>query len=431
MNSQFDIICEGNLLLDEEIANKPITVGWGKEETQFQGLQGKKNIDFSRENFDLKLDEKIALKQEVHVSWREDSEFFALLFSYTENTKVLKIYNKQGILQHVSEKIIYLGDSLSWRPSGNWLAIPIIDANKYIIGLYEKNCLRHVDIVLPFGKDEENVKYLSWSFDSDILLVETIHLTTNKTTIYLFTMSNYKWSIKQTLKFDTSNIKVAWDPSPDKPKTLHVFLNDGTHLTYCWINKTHSSMSGIVALIDGKCLYLTDLKNTVTPPPMYTCKINLGNYINFASFSLDPFESDIFIVDAENQIHHFECIFSNFNDSRYLVGARETKTYQLSTRHIYPLGMNHFLFINKKSTCFVDHNAIIMATLDEKNIEYNHSFLVKNGNVNCLKYTPKRIVFTLTNGQIFEINEKQEVVEVSFHPFKQTLYFYFYISFSH
>ena len=55
------------------------------------------------------------------VSWRGDGEYF-VTSSVEDHVRKLRVWNRHGVLQAVSERVDALEHSLAWRPSGNWIA---------------------------------------------------------------------------------------------------------------------------------------------------------------------------------------------------------------------------------------------------------------------------------------------------------------------
>lgn len=155
MNSMYDPIFEG--LLDEQCfgVNEFVTVGWGKKETQFHGTEGK---EAAKKTTDVGVSLNVEqIDRSISIVWRGDCEYFAVSF-VGENGRMFKVFDKEGALQFTSEKCSGLEAPIFWRPSGSWIAIPQILPNKYAIALFEKNGLRHREIILPFKANE--VRYM-------------------------------------------------------------------------------------------------------------------------------------------------------------------------------------------------------------------------------------------------------------------------------
>lgn len=227
MNVVYEPISESNLLDDHFGEGEFINVGWGRKETQFHGTEGKAAA--KKKPDEILVEDVNALDQRVSIVWRGDDELFAV--SYVTNIgRMFKVFDKEGVLKFTSEKCAGLEAPIAWRPSGSWIAVPHILPNKYTIALFEKNGLRHREIVLPFKQDEEKVAKLLWSSDSEILAVYTECGATS--TVYLYTICNYHWYQKQTLKFDGKLSALMWDGNHSEGKTLHIVEENQRYSVY-------------------------------------------------------------------------------------------------------------------------------------------------------------------------------------------------------
>lgn len=170
--------------------------------------------------------------------------------------RTFKVYDSEGKLNHTAEKSANLKDSVVWRPTGNWIAVPQQFPNKSTIALFEKNGLRHRELVLPFDLQEEPVVQLRWSEDSDILAIRTCAKEEQR--VYLYTIGNYHWYLKQVLIFEQADplALLHWDTRCGAEHTLHVLKESGKHLVYRWAFAVDRNNS-IVGVIDGKRLLLT------------------------------------------------------------------------------------------------------------------------------------------------------------------------------
>ena len=232
--------------------------------------------------------------------------------------RTFKVFDKEGRLQFLGEKQPQLRPSIAWRPSGNWIAVPQRLPNKSCIALFEKNGLRHRELVLPFDLLEEPVESIKWSSDSEILSIKT---TLNK--LYLYTIGNYHWYLKQVLEFSTSdNINyLQWDNRLGEEKTLHILFESGKYFVYKWqwaIDRFNRS--GLVFVIDGKRLLLTDFSKAVIPPPMSAQELKLEGEAFIISIGLQGVQDDLqlFIYDSKHNIHLYRS---------------KTKTPLLFTKH--------------------------------------------------------------------------------------------------
>lgn len=231
MYSTFDVLQE-NSLSQHPQEDQFMSVGWGKKETQFHGSEGKEAARKKEEFITCNPED---LDKSVCVTWRGDGELFAVSFVGATG-RMFQVFNKEGIWLYTSEKCSILEPTFVWRVSGNWIAKPQIYPDRYVITLFEKNGLRHQEIPLPFTKADETVVNLSWSIDSEVLLIETRKMQEsegdqNIHCLYLYTICNYHWYLKQFLKF-SRKISYKWSLNYVDPKMLHLMDQDGNFFTY-------------------------------------------------------------------------------------------------------------------------------------------------------------------------------------------------------
>jgi elongator complex protein 1 len=134
----------------------------------------------------------------TRISWRGDGALFVVSVvspaaGATLRRRVLRVYNRDGVLQTSGEPVPGLEHPLSWRPSGNL----IVGAQRFgtfsgggkgregrhDIVFFEKNGLRHGEFALRHGtpgvgpsdaKERRwgyRVKEVCWSADSNVLSV--------------------------------------------------------------------------------------------------------------------------------------------------------------------------------------------------------------------------------------------------------------------
>lgn len=221
LDSGYQTLAETLMVEDDFGDEEFVNVGWGKKETQFHGSAGKHSRVAVVTGVPITDDPA----KDCAISWRGDGAYFVVILTNYENQRLFKVFDKEGALKFTSEPCHGLDGPVSWRPSGLWIAVPQLLADeKYCIALFERNGLRHRELILPFKRTEERVTALEWSLDSEVLMVVTKSATKNMHKIYLYTINNYHWYLKQTLQFETEIAHVKWDLLPANGKTLHVFL---------------------------------------------------------------------------------------------------------------------------------------------------------------------------------------------------------------
>lgn len=97
----FEVLNNFNITEISLAENKLVNVGWGKKETQFHGSEGKdkravKEVIGDGDNAD----------DSIKVCWRSDGLLFAIgYFNKVTNLRSIKIFNRDGVLQYISEAL--------------------------------------------------------------------------------------------------------------------------------------------------------------------------------------------------------------------------------------------------------------------------------------------------------------------------------------
>jgi len=138
MTKDFDVITEYPINVDEAGEAAGISLGWGRKETQFHGSEGKssaqKKVDtsvFTLSDYDDDL--------KPRVSWCGDGNMFCCsIIDQNKGLRIIRVYNREGILQNTSEPIDKLEHTLAWRPIGNLIASSQRFSNKHNIIFFEK-----------------------------------------------------------------------------------------------------------------------------------------------------------------------------------------------------------------------------------------------------------------------------------------------------
>ncbi|KAG2176226.1 hypothetical protein INT43_005460, partial [Umbelopsis isabellina] len=214
MTRDFDTITEFPIDTEEEGEGVSHSVGWGKKETQFHGSEGKaaaqRKSDVDKYTTSLDDDEQ------PRVSWRGDGSYFVVSsIDISKGSRVMRVYNREGVLQNTSEPVDKLEHGLSWRPSGNLIASSQRLPHRHDIVFFEKNGLRHGEFTLR-ESDQHKVIELLWNSDSTILAV---WLQVKR--VQLWTTNNYHWYLKQHLTFEEDIIGFNWDV--EQPFTAHIW----------------------------------------------------------------------------------------------------------------------------------------------------------------------------------------------------------------
>lgn len=299
----FDPICEKHLNPDDiNVADsKHVSVGWGKEETQFKG-KGFKALEREREalkyaGLDLKEDspmrdptvaelERGTLSQfdngSCSISWRGDCEYFAVttiedvVASESYSRRVIRVFSREGGLDSVSEAVDGLEHTLAWRPSGSLIAstqrFTDSDGDEVLnVAFYERNGLRHGEFNTRLDPTEEQIVNIEWSANSDVMAFHTNNC------VRVWSTKNYHWYLKQEIFVNDQNPdnEVSYIKfHPEKP--LHLMVGttlDGVYM-FNFAYKIASGPTvatmdvGMTAVIDGQNLKITPLAIANVPPPI-------------------------------------------------------------------------------------------------------------------------------------------------------------------
>jgi len=196
MSRDFDVITETETSPDDLKLSKHVSVGWGKKETQFQG-KGAKAKGLRDPTIPEKVDEGARSSRDdgsCSISWRGDGAYVAINYLQEGVRRVIRVYNRDGELDSVSEPVDGLEGSLSWRPEGNLMAGIQRLIDRVDVVFFERNGLRHGQFSLRAPNDTPDALdelSLEWNTDSTILAV------TMKDRIQLWITGNYHWYLKQ------------------------------------------------------------------------------------------------------------------------------------------------------------------------------------------------------------------------------------------
>ncbi|CAH1762567.1 10141_t:CDS:10, partial [Entrophospora sp. SA101] len=274
MTKDFDVITEYPINVDEAGEAAGISLGWGRKETQFHGSEGKssaqKKVDtsgFTLSDYDDDL--------KPRVSWCGDGNMFCCsIIDQNKGLRIIRVYNREGILQNTSEPIDKLEHTLAWRPIGNLIASSQRFSNKHNIIFFEKNGLRHGEFSLR-EKSNHKIIEISWNCDS----------------IQLWNMNNFHWYLKQ---------EILCSPEEHITENYH-------RIDFVWdifySNFISEKNMSPIAVIDGATIKLTPFKIMNVPPPMSAFSVGLTNNATFISFlSSNDGSNDFLVLQADQNI---------------------------------------------------------------------------------------------------------------------------------
>lgn len=306
LSRQLDPISEKQLdPADIKISDaKHVSVGWGKEETQFKG-KGAKALERERDalmhaGLDLKEDTElhdptVAATQRgilsafddglAKISWRGDSEFFAVTTSENvevESTgesyprRVIRVFSRDGELDSVSEAVDGIEHNLAWRPMGSLIASTQrtrdSDGDEVLnVAFFERNGLRHGEFNSRLDPASEAILDIQWSTNSDALALRM------EDRIQVWTTKNYHWYLKHEMfvnQQDREN-KVSFIKfHPEDALKLMVGTTNGSlHILSFAYQIARGPMTaengqGMVMVVDGSEIKMTPLAVANVPPPI-------------------------------------------------------------------------------------------------------------------------------------------------------------------
>ncbi|CAG8446071.1 15447_t:CDS:10 [Acaulospora morrowiae] len=336
MTKDFDVITEFPINVEELGEAVSISVGWGKKETQFHGSEGKlaaqRIIDVS--NFTLSEDDDT----KTRVSWCGDGSMFCCsAIDSNRELRVIRVYNREGVLQSTSEPVDGLGHILSWRyvhtlvllpapgsiitglhtlitlPAGNLIASSQKFSDKQEIIFFEKNGLRHGEFTLRETLKHKIIEIL-WNCDSTVLAVwlERGSLETEKSScVQLWNANNYHWYLKQEILMKTDDFITSFSWDPETALRLYLTTQRKCHrLDFAWDNLYSNLIdkknAAAVAVVDGSSVCLTPFRTMNVPPPMFAFSLRLDSPVSHVSFSPNNGGNDFAVLQANQDIAFFD-----------------------------------------------------------------------------------------------------------------------------
>ncbi|KAL2136655.1 hypothetical protein VTI74DRAFT_2387 [Chaetomium olivicolor] len=295
MSRSFDVIAEVGLSEDDLKLSKHVSVGWGKKETQFQG-RGAKAKALRDPTIPEKVDEGTLSPNDdkrCSISWRGDGAYVAINYLQEGVRRVIRVYNRDGELDSVSEPVDGLEGSLSWRPEGNLIAGIQRLPNRVDVAFFERNGLRHGQFTLlapAIAPDVLGDIALEWNSDSTVLAVIL------KDRVQLWTVGNYHWYLKQEILCGQPGGATARRPlfswHAEKPLLLAAATAGKVRVDEYALAVARGPTSaphdhGAVAVIDGHIVKFTPFRTANAPPPMAMYELEVESPVIDIAFATD------------------------------------------------------------------------------------------------------------------------------------------------
>lgn len=216
--------------------------------------------------------------------------------------------------------------------------------------------------------------------------------------INLYTMNNFKWYLKQSLKFGTHVITMDFSDEVKNMFILRVFTT--SHILKYTFRKLYHACNRVMAccaVIEGSTLLLTNFLKGTFSPPLYTEKIMVENPINFMTFNsrLQSF----LLIDSCYKAY----FYSYSNDNIILVHSVNIGDFSIKI----PLQLSHFVWYKEHILlcchfgilCTINYSSsrsiLIPVIVQEKQDEVLKTLMVSEDKLTLIKQTEKTI--TLDN----------------------------------
>ncbi|XP_022162611.1 elongator complex protein 1 [Myzus persicae] len=392
----FESLTDFNIVGVELSEKLLVNVGWGKKETQFHGSEGKakrivKEVVGDGDHSD----------DSINICWRSDSLLFAIGFlDKGSNLRSIKIFNREGILQYISEPLSGVEAVLSWKTTKELISFSQHINDKYFISFLEKNGLKHGDFEIP---STISVKQLLWNHDSSILCIQCADSNSN----YLLFLSctNYAWQIKKWMTIENNIITAKWLLD----NSLQLITDNGSYYTLYWTETLCTSSPGTldwVAVIDNSSVLLTPFKQVIIPPPMFDVKLNLDSPVDsvlYMPHNQSKNGNDVCIVTSDQTVH-----FYHYTEESYV---KSKAIYRVSNMSGI---LNHWFWLNENTVVFslsdvgnIHHMCVAKIDDDFKHITKH---VVELPVVTILNHT-KGALIQLSNGQLLLWNEEMDTLD--------------------
>lgn len=312
----FEPITERLLNPNDIKVSKHVSVGWGKAETQFRG-KGARALERERSaikhaGMDLKEDSQLRdpTVQDVQpgttsdfddntckISWRGDCEYFSVstkekvMIESSDETydrRVIRVFNREGELDSVSEPLNGIEQNLAWKPQGSVIGTTqrCIDADGDAvlnILFYERNGLKRHEFNTRLDPSSEFIQDLQWSSDSVILAFQLFDR------VQIWTCKNYHWYLKEEIfvnQSDSLNSVSFIKFHPEKPLRLMIGTLRTGILIIDFAYKVVSGPTllgsdiGMTLVTDGSLVKSTPFGVANVPPPASLRELETGFNIN-------------------------------------------------------------------------------------------------------------------------------------------------------
>uniref|UniRef100_A0A8R1TX78 Elongator complex protein 1 n=1 Tax=Onchocerca volvulus TaxID=6282 RepID=A0A8R1TX78_ONCVO len=272
---QFDILNEQPLKSSRSGREELMTVGWGSKETQFQGIAGRKQLrKIDSEQQPTTVSE--CDQRRILLAWNGDANYVVISFVDNEtDSRRFCVFDHEGELISHLQQISNVEETLTYRPTGNLIAVSRCDGDKREIVFYERNGQRRSKFEL--GPHQGTIiNWMGWNTDGNILCVQTKNSAGTAQEVSFWCVSNYDWMLKYRILVNDEFLLACWHES--NPNQFCYVMQSG-RATFIEFDFTYNFCDGIVLSIAGSNVRVTDLKAASIPPPMCHYELTFPNTV--------------------------------------------------------------------------------------------------------------------------------------------------------
>ncbi|XP_018573163.1 elongator complex protein 1 [Anoplophora glabripennis] len=253
-----------------------VYVGWGSENTQFQGLTGRQH----------KGKEKVSVPiihweySPPNISWRGNGLEFAINF-YKNGQRFIKVFSNQLQPLNVSSEYPNLTEPIAFMVAGQCIACACVaDVNSIVI--FEKNCKVKSTFEVPENKG--TIQKIQYHPQMNMLAVYSLD-DKESGYINIYLNGNGIWHLKQQLYFPP-NRRVQdfkWINLHEPLYTICrmvIFINRSVeYYTFRFIINRCPSTS-VLAVVNGRSISIYNFAEKIIPPPMSNSTLTHSRPIN-------------------------------------------------------------------------------------------------------------------------------------------------------
>uniref|UniRef100_A0A0N5AFL1 Elongator complex protein 1 n=1 Tax=Syphacia muris TaxID=451379 RepID=A0A0N5AFL1_9BILA len=286
---EFELINQDELFPTKSGKEELVTLGWGSEETQFQGSAGRRKLQEKRiekETTVLDYDEK-----RTEYCWSGDAKFFILsCVNMDSNVRKFYVWNDEGELISRLDTLECAGSPVAFKADGSLIAINRVLNGNHEVVLFERNGQKRSQFLLLCDSNC-HVTWLRWNADGSLLAI-CVSSSLNTREVQFWYRSNYKWMLKYCSRITEALLYLSWDC--EKPLTFYYLTTSGDMVTMNFELVYDIYDMNVVFFCEPKKVCFTDLFKGSLPPPMahyehgFSCVVSDVAISDFGAAFLHP-----------------------------------------------------------------------------------------------------------------------------------------------